>query len=297
MLVGLAANVVAAWPAPERGRAALNPLPLNATDPFTLPLVWGVNFTENPELCPGPSTNGRVNPLMLKPAPVAVACVIVTVVPPEFVMVAGWLWLLPTCTLPKPRLVGATAKAPGAVAVPVIAKARFVFDALDTIARLPVTLPAEVGAKVIWNVELCPDARVRGNVSPLMRTPAPVAVACEMVALLPPELVRVTFWLCVLPTRTLPKTTVVGATPSCPAVVPSPATGKEAVMGAADGELEPPATAPMINDALPFTVMLPLTDPDDFGAKVTLNVAVCFAARVTGRLSPLIVKAALLTEA
>jgi hypothetical protein len=69
------------------------------------------------------------------------------------------------------------------------------------------------------------------------------------------------------------------------------------VMGAADGELEVPASAPMINDALPFTVMLPLTDPDDFGAKVTLNVAVCFAARVTGRLSPLIVKDALLTEA
>jgi hypothetical protein len=68
-------------------------------------------------------------------------------------------------------------------------------------------------------------------------------------------------------------------------------------MGAADGELEVPATAPMISDALPFTVMLLLTVPEDFGAKVTLNVAVWLAARVTGRLSPLIVKAALLTEA
>jgi len=234
---------------------------------------------------------------MLYPAPVAVACVIVTVVPPEFVMVAGWLWLLPTCTLPKPRLAGATARAPGATAVPVIARTIFAFDALDTIARLPVTLPADVGAKVTCNVELCPDASVRGNVRPLTRTPAPVAVACEIVALLPPELVRVTLWLCVLPTRTLPKATAAGATPSCPAVVPSPATDKEAVMGAADGELELPETAPMDNEASPFTMTLPLTDPDDLGAKVTLNVAVCFAARVTGRLSPLIVKAALLTEA
>lgn len=129
---------------------------------------------------------------MLNPAPAAVACVIVTVVPPEFVMVAGWLWLLPTCTVPKPRLVGATAKAPGATAVPVIARAMFAFDALDTNARLPVTLPADVGAKVTWNIELCPDASVRGNVRPLTRTPAPVAVACEIVALLPPELVSVT---------------------------------------------------------------------------------------------------------
>jgi len=199
--------------------------------------------------------------------------------------------------LPKPRLVGATAKAPGATAVPVIAKSTLPLDALDTMARFPVTLPADVGAKVTWNVELCPEARVSGNVSPLTRTPAPVTVACEMVAPLPPELVSVTVLLCVLPTGTLPKATVVGATASCPAEVPSPATGKEAVMGAVDGELELPETAPMDNEASPFTMTLPLTDPDDFGAKVTLNVAVCFAARVTGRLSPLIVKAALLTEA
>lgn len=97
---------------------------------------------------------GRVSPVMLNPAPVAVACVIVTVAPPEFVMLAGWLWLLPTCTVPKPRLVGATAKAPGATAVPVIATSTLPLDALDTIARFPVTLPADVGAKVTWNVEL-----------------------------------------------------------------------------------------------------------------------------------------------
>jgi hypothetical protein len=147
-LAGLAANVAAAWPAPVNDRLALAPLPLNATDPVALPLVWGANVTENGEFCPGASTNGRLNPLMLNPAPVAAACVTVTVVPPEFVMVAGWLWVLPTCTFPKPILAGATLRAPGATAVPVIANARFVSDALETIARLPVTLPAVVGANV-----------------------------------------------------------------------------------------------------------------------------------------------------
>jgi hypothetical protein len=95
-----------------------------------------------------------------------------------------------------------------------------------------------------------------------------------MVALLPPELLSVTFWLCVLPTVTLPNATAVGATPSCPAVVPSPATDNDAVIFAADDELELPEAAPVVPDALPFTVMLPLTAPDDFGANVTLNVVV-----------------------
>jgi hypothetical protein len=176
-LAGVAANAAAACPAPVKDRFAVAPLPLNATDPVTLPLVGGANVTAKVEFCLGASTSGRVNPLMLNPAPVAVACVTVTVVPPEFVMVAGWLWVLPTCTFPKPILAGATVRAPGATAVPVMANARFAFDALETIARLPVTLPAVVGAKVNWKVELCPDASVSGNVSPLTRTPATVAVA------------------------------------------------------------------------------------------------------------------------
>jgi hypothetical protein len=241
-----------------------------ATDPFALPLDWGAKVTEKAALCPAASTNGRVSPLTLNPAPAAAACVMVTAVPPELVMLAGWLWLLPTCTLPNPIFGGATAKAPGATAVPVIANPRSALEALDTIARLPVTLPADVGAKVTWNVELCPDARISGNVSPLMRTPAPVEIACEMVVLLPPELLSVTFWLWVLPTGTLPKARAAGAAPSCPAVVPAPATDNDAVIGF-DDALALPATAPMVSDASPLTVILLLTAPDDFGAKVTVK--------------------------
>jgi hypothetical protein len=80
-------------------------------------------------------------------------------------------------------------------------------------------------------------------------------------------------------------------------VVPSPATVSDALIGAADGALELPEAAPVVNDALPLTVMLLLTPPEDFGAKITLNVAVSFAPRVMGKLSPLIVNAALLTDA
>lgn len=166
---------------------------------------------------------------------------------------------------------GVTARAPAATAVPVTATARFEFAAVETMARLPVTVPVEVGAKVTWKLELWPPPRVRGTARPLIRMPEPVALACEMVALVLPEFVTVTLWLCVLPTVTLPNATVAGLMPICPAVVPSPATGKDALTGSADGELEDPTTAPTVRAALPVTVILLLMDPDDFGAKVTVN--------------------------
>jgi len=64
---------------------------------------------------------------------------------------------------------------------------------------------------------------------------------------------------------------VAGLLPSCSAVVPSPAIGKDALPGSADGEFEDPATAPIVRAALPVTVILLLMDPDDFGAKVRVN--------------------------
>lgn len=177
---------------------------------------------------------------------------------------------MPTCTLPKLTLGGVKAIVPGVTAVPVTATARFGFVAVETMARLPVTVPATVGAKVTWKVELWPAARTSGKARPLMLTPGPVADACEMVALVPPEFVRVTAWFCGLPTVTFPKATVVGETVSCPAEVPLPARGKEAVVDVEEGPEEPEA-ALMLSEALPVTAMLPLADPEDLGAKVTVK--------------------------
>jgi hypothetical protein len=122
-------------------------------------------------------------------------------------------------------------------------------------------------------LELWPPPRVRGTARPLILMPEPVALACEMVALVLPEFVMVTVWLCIVPTVMLPNATVAGLMPTCSAVVPSPAIGKDALTGSADGELEDPAAAPIVRAALPVTVILLLMDPDDFGAKVTVNAA------------------------
>lgn len=89
-LAGLAPKVPTASPAPDNGKVAVATLLVKATLPLALPLVCGANVTVRLELCPGASVTGKVNPLTLKPAPEGVALVIVTLLPPEFVMVAVW---------------------------------------------------------------------------------------------------------------------------------------------------------------------------------------------------------------
>ena len=99
--------------------------------------------------------------------------------------------LLPTCTLPKLKLVGLALRVPGAVAVPESETVKLGLDALLLIVRVPVGVPAVVGANTTLNDLLAPAARVRGKVNPLTLNPAPVAVACEIVTLEPPLLVTV----------------------------------------------------------------------------------------------------------
>ena len=66
----------------------------------TLPLALapdcGAKVTLNVALWPGVNVTGRFMPLMLKPAPVTGACVMVTLEPPELVTVCCRSWLLPT---------------------------------------------------------------------------------------------------------------------------------------------------------------------------------------------------------
>jgi hypothetical protein len=108
-------------------------------------------------------------------------------------------------------------------------------------------------------------------------------------------LVKDTVCFCELPTVTLPNDTLGGAAPSCPGAVPSPETDKATLV--AEVFLDPDAFAELVvKEALPFTVTLPFTEFTVFGEKVTVKVALCPGASVTGKDNPLTAKAALLTE-
>src|ERR1700684_1357268 len=63
--------------------------------------------------CPGDSVNGRLRPVVLKPAPETVAWVMVRLVPPVLLSASERDWLVPVCTLPKVTLEGAALRAPG----------------------------------------------------------------------------------------------------------------------------------------------------------------------------------------
>ena len=81
--------------------------------PLELPEDCGSKMTLKDVLCPGVRVRGVVNPLMLKPAPVTVTCVMVKLVPPVLLSVSDWVWLVALGTLPKLTLAGTALRAPG----------------------------------------------------------------------------------------------------------------------------------------------------------------------------------------
>src|SRR6266852_5083250 len=121
----------------------------------------------------------------------------------------------------------------------------------------------------------CPAGRVRGKISPLMLKPAPVTIPCEMVKLTPPELVKVTSCKLLLLTTTLPRLALGGVMESCGC---TPVPLRAMVLG----ELGALLTSERLPDTLPVAV----------GANCTLKALDCPAARVSGKVSPLMLKPA-----
>jgi hypothetical protein len=101
------------------------------------------------------------------------------------------------------------------VPVPLKEIVRGEFGALLTSETEPVTLPAEVGAKTTLKVVFFPAAIVAGTVRPLMLKPVPDTVACEIVRVAVPPLVRLIVCELLLPVTTLPKLALVGLAESC----------------------------------------------------------------------------------
>ena len=108
-----------------------------------------------------------------------------------------------------------------------------------------------------------------GTFRPFMVNPVPVRVACEILRGEPPVFVRVSDRVCELPTGTLPKLMLVGLAVRDPDVTPLP---DNTILS--DGL-----------DAVLVIAMLPFTFPLVVGAKVTVNVVLCPAGSVSGKLS------------
>ena len=173
--------------------------------------------------------------------------------------------------MPKATLEGFGVSAPSVTPTPEIGRFRLGLEPFDVTVTFPLTEPGPAGANFTVKDVLCPALSVTGIVMPLTLNPLPVADAAEMVTLLPPLLVRVTDWLPVEPTVTLPKVRLEGFGLRLPAVVPVPATGMFKVGFEPFDEI----------------VTLPLTAPPLPGANVTVHDALWPEFSIRGREGPL----------
>jgi hypothetical protein len=82
---------------------------------------------------------------------------------------------------------------------------RLGFAPLEVMLMLPLAAPLAVGANSAVNDVLCPAFKVTGTLRPPKLNPLPLAVAAEMVRVVPPELVSVPESDFEVPVCTLPK--------------------------------------------------------------------------------------------
>jgi hypothetical protein len=89
------------------------------------------------------------------------------------------------------KLVGDAVKVAAATEVPLRGIDKLGFDAFDVTVAVPGNVPTDVGANFTVKVVLCPAVNVTGVVIPETVNPVPDAATAEIVALVPPVLVRV----------------------------------------------------------------------------------------------------------
>ena len=147
---------------------------VNVSVALAAPVVVGLKVTVNEALWPAGMVTGSESPLTLNAELLVLAPVTVTLAPLA-VSIPDELPLVPTTTLPRSMVVGATASCPtAAVPVPDKEMVRVGFEALDVMVRLPLALPADDGANDTLKLVLCPAVSVTGVVIPLKLNPEPL---------------------------------------------------------------------------------------------------------------------------
>ena len=111
--------------------------------------------------------SGRFIPLMVNPAPLALALDTVTLEPPELVSTSDVLLVVPTGTAPKLMLAGLGVNPPGLVAVPESAICMVGLAELFETDMVPLKLPADFGANVTLKLAFCPPTNVMGKLRPV----------------------------------------------------------------------------------------------------------------------------------
>ena len=122
--------------------------------PLAAPDTSGLKVTVNDALWPTGMVTGSGRPPTLNTELFELAAVTVTFAPLA-VRLPDAVPLVPTTTLPRPRVVGVTVSCPGAaVPVPDSGIVRLELEAFEVIVTLPLTLSPDAGVNVTVNVVL-----------------------------------------------------------------------------------------------------------------------------------------------
>jgi len=142
--------------------------------------------------------------------------------------------------------------------------------ALLAILTVPDVVPAAPGEKRTVSATEFPGVTVAGSAGPLMLSPVPVMVVCEMIKLAFPESLSVSVWVFDTPTGTLPKATLDGTAEICGAMpTPLKATVKFGLL------------------AVLVTVTVPAAEPMAVGVNVTFKETWLPVAKLRGTVIPL----------
>lgn len=109
--------------------------------------------------------------------------------------------------------------------VPESGTSTLLFAASLAIVIYPFVAPGAARESETLKLTLCPGVSVNGKFNGPRVNPVPVTVTCEMVTLVPPELVRVSDRVPVVPITTFPNASLAGLAVSCPGVTPVPVKG------------------------------------------------------------------------
>lgn len=217
---------------------------------------------------------------MLNPEPEIVPRLIVSAEFPALDTLREREPLCPTSTSPKFIAVGLTCNLPVAVTpFPDNETVRGIVlpAALRSIDAEPVVVPVLVGLKATLKVELLPAAICAPSARPDMLKPIPETATDETERVVVPRFVTVKVCELVLPTGTFPKAALVGTT-------------EIEVETLLDTPFADNVTLRAVVIPRPCTTIFPVCAPAAFGAKLTFNVAVLPAGRLSGAVMPLIAK-------
>jgi hypothetical protein len=151
-------------------------------------------------------------------------------------------------------------------------------EALLAKETVPEAAPVACGVNARVNCTLLPAGIVTGKDSPL-RVNSELLTLADVTVTLAPVALSVAGRFALVATTTLPKAKLAGVTANCPAAVPVPDSGMFKVRF----------------DAFEATARFPLALPEEDGVKMTLKVMLCPDVRITGGLSPVTLKAVLVT--